>query len=258
MIPKIIHYCWFGGKPIPLETKVLIKNWHKIMPDYEIKCWTEKDIDINLSLWLKQTIDSKKWAFAADYVRLYILYNYGGVYMDTDVDVYKPFDTFLNYAFFSSVEIHDIFYEVGISKLNEHNLPKIGGETIPGLGILSALVASEPKNKYIGDCLRFYDGLSFIKEDGTFLTDIIIPDFLAKEAIKYGFKYVDETQNLDDNMIILDSSIFAGDYNCLNKDSYALHYCYGTWRSTILRNRIKWWLFHKKWAIKKLYSIYFN
>lgn len=255
MIPKIIHYCWFGGKSIPLETKVLIYQWHKLMPDYEIRCWSEDNFDINSVLWVRQAIQHKKWAFVADYVRLYALYNFGGIYMDTDVQVFKPYDKFLKYSFFSSIEIHDCFNIEGKSLLNDDNLPKKIGSTIPGLGILSAIIAAEPKNEYIGDCLNFYEKLSFVKNDGTFLTNIIIPDFLARGAVKYGFRYVDKTQYLNNNMIVFNSSVFAGNYNCYNEESYALHYCYGTWRKTILKNRIKWWYRHKKWALKKIMSI---
>ena len=257
MIPKIIHYCWFGGKTIPLETKVLIKSWHKIMPDYEFKCWTERNIDINWSVWLKQSMDNKKWAFAADYIRLYALYKFGGVYMDTDVEVYKSFDEFLPYSFFSSVEVHDVFYTIGKSKLNEDNLPYNQGETIPGLGILSALVASEPMNNYVGDCLNFYDSIPFINNDGSFYTDVIIPDFLAREAVKYGFRYEDRTQYLDKNIVIFNSTVFAGDYNSLREDSFALHFCFGTWREKTFSNRIKWWYRYKLWAMKKLFFIIF-
>ncbi len=176
--------------------------------------------------------------------------------MDTDVEVFKPFDEFLNYSLFSSIEIHEGFESEGKPLLNEDFLPKIKGETIPNLGILSALIACEPFNRYIGDCLYFYDNQSFIKEDGSMFTDIIIPDFLAREAIKYGFRYIDKTQKLDDNMIIFNSSVFAGDYKCQTENTYAIHFCYGTWRKKIFKNRMKWWYRHKKWALQKYFNMY--
>jgi hypothetical protein len=258
MIPKIIHYCWFGGKNMPLETRVLIKEWHLRMPDYQIKCWNEKTFDISSIPWVKQAIENKKWAFAADYVRLYALYTEGGIYMDTDVEVFKPFDIFLKYSFFSSVEIHDGFEEQGRIKLGKDDLPLIPGDIIPNLGILSAIVGAEKENIYIKQCLSFYDKNSFVKKDGTLFTDIIIPDFLAREAVDYGFRYKDETQYIKNNMVVFKSSVFVGDYMCMKKDSYALHFCYGTWRNIPYKQRIKWWLKHKKWAIKKYYFLIKN
>lgn len=239
MIPKIIHYCWLGGGKIPLETKVLIDTWRRTMPDYQIKCWNENNIDIHSIKWVRQAIEHKKWAFAADYIRLYALYHEGGIYMDTDVEVFKPFDEFLKYSFFSSVEYHPDFETTGKLRLGDDLMPKIKGDTIPNLGILSALIASEPNTNYIKNCLSFYDSQSFVKPDGSLFTDIIIPDFLAREAIPFGFYYVDQTQYLSDNMVVFNSSVFAGDYCTFTQDSYAMHYCYGTWRNKSLRLRIK-------------------
>lgn len=252
MIPKKIHYCWLGGNIIPLETKVLISTWKKKMPDYEIKCWTEKNFDVQSVKWVRQAIENKKWAFAADYIRLYALYHEGGIYMDTDVEVFKPFDEFLKYSFFSSVEYHKEFETEGKPRLGDDFLPKIKGDTIPNMGILSALMACEPGNAYIKQCLDFYDNQSFVRENGSLYTDIIIPDFLAREAIPYGFRYKDETQYLKDNMVVFDSSVFAGDYICQTPDSYALHYCYGTWRDRFFQAKVRRWYYLKKWALKKI------
>lgn len=95
MIPKIIHYCWLGGNPIPAKLQRYIDTWKKHMPDYKIMQWDEKMLDINSCKWVRQACDQKKYAFAADYIRFYALYNYGGIYLDTDVQVLKPYDPFL-------------------------------------------------------------------------------------------------------------------------------------------------------------------
>ena len=86
---KIIHYCWFGGKPLPNLAKKCIKSWKKYFPDYEIKEWNENNFDINITKFSKQAYDSKKWAFVSDVARIYALKNFGGIYFDTDMIVKK-------------------------------------------------------------------------------------------------------------------------------------------------------------------------
>lgn len=88
-IPKIIHYCWFGGKPLPEEAKCFIDTWKKYCPEYHIQQWNENNFDINQNQYCREAYAAKKWAFVADYVRLKVLYEYGGIYMDTDVEIKK-------------------------------------------------------------------------------------------------------------------------------------------------------------------------
>lgn len=104
MIPKVIHYCWFGGNPLPEEAKRYIESWKKYCPDYEIKEWNEKNFDINSNQYVKEAYESKKWAFITDYVRLYAMVNEGGIYMDTDVEVIKSLDPYLKHTAFSGFE----------------------------------------------------------------------------------------------------------------------------------------------------------
>ena len=97
MIPKIIHYCWFGGKELPNLAERCIASWKKQLPDYKIICWSEENFDIDNSVpYLKEAYSKKKFAFVSDYVRLYALYNYGGIYLDTDVEVIRDFSPLLN------------------------------------------------------------------------------------------------------------------------------------------------------------------
>ena len=102
MIPKRIHYCWFGGNPLPKLAKKCIKSWKKYCPDYEIVCWDESNYDISAApLYVRQAYEAKKWAFVTDYVRLQVVYDHGGIYLDTDVELIKSFDSLLEYnAFF--------------------------------------------------------------------------------------------------------------------------------------------------------------
>ena len=95
MIPKIIHYCWLSGDSFPEKISYCINSWKKVLPDYELMLWDLNRFDLNKSAWVKQAYQEKKYAFAADYIRLYAVYNYGGIYLDSDVEVIKRFDDLL-------------------------------------------------------------------------------------------------------------------------------------------------------------------
>ena len=96
MIPKIIHYCWLSGEPIPWQLQICMASWKKYLPEYEFMMWDTQRFDINSLLWTKQAFEAKKYAFAADYIRLYAVYTYGGIYLDMDVEVRHPFDFLLD------------------------------------------------------------------------------------------------------------------------------------------------------------------
>lgn len=103
-MPKYIHYCWFGGKPLPKLAKKCLKSWKKYLPDYEIIEWNEENIDINECVFAKEAYKNKKWAFVADYARAKILNEYGGIYFDTDMEITKDITTFLDNETFLGVE----------------------------------------------------------------------------------------------------------------------------------------------------------
>lgn len=92
MIPKVIHYCWFGNNPLPNDVKKCIKSWEKYCPDYEIKRWDEHNFDVYQNEFIKSAYDAKAWAFVSDYARLKIIYDEGGIYLDTDVELQKNLD----------------------------------------------------------------------------------------------------------------------------------------------------------------------
>ena len=95
VIPKIIHYCWFGGKPIPEKDQRCIASWKKQCPDYEIRKWDETNYDVSKNQYMKEAYQAEKWGFVPDFARLDIIYNYGGFYLDTDVELLKPLDDLL-------------------------------------------------------------------------------------------------------------------------------------------------------------------
>lgn len=95
MIPKIIHFCWFGRGKYPELVNMCIESWKRVLPDYEIKLWDEESFDVNICNFTKMAYEKKRWAFVSDFARLFALYQYGGVYMDTDMEVLKDFSIML-------------------------------------------------------------------------------------------------------------------------------------------------------------------
>ena len=104
MIPKVIHYCWFGRKLLPRSVHKCIASWKKYMPDYEIREWNEENFDVNMISYTQEAYKQKKYAFVSDYVRFYVLYHYGGLYFDTDVEVIKPMNDVVARGAFMGIE----------------------------------------------------------------------------------------------------------------------------------------------------------
>ena len=111
MIPKKIHYCWLSNDPFPKKIRKCMDTWQQTHPDYEIIRWSTQNFDINAVPYVKEAYDARKWAFAADYIRMYALYTQGGIYLDSDVMLLKRFDDFLDNSFFSCMEYHPIQIE---------------------------------------------------------------------------------------------------------------------------------------------------
>ena len=202
--------------------------------------WNEQNFDVNSVVWVKEALENKKWSLASDYIRHYALYTEGGIYMDTDVKVYKPFDEFLKYDFFSSIELHpNLFKQYGCKQVGSNGELLEANKVVEGMGILAALIAAKPNNEFIKECLDYFGNRHVVNPDGSLYTDIINPGLMATLAVKYGFRYIDKTQVLDNNMIILDSSVFAGNAATLSKQSYSMHYCDGSWREKTLVQKLK-------------------
>ena len=126
MIPKLIHYCWFGRNPLPKLAKKCIKSWKKYCPDYEIIQWNEDNYDISAApLYVRQAYEAKKWAFVTDYVRLHVVYEHGGIYMDTDVELVKKLDTLLDHkAYFGFEDGMHINTGLGFGAVQGHPILK--------------------------------------------------------------------------------------------------------------------------------------
>lgn len=123
-IPKIIHYVWVGNKKLPPEVKRMIDTWRTYCPDYEIIEWNETNFDIQSARYTREAYRKKKWAFVSDYIRLKVLYQYGGIYLDTDMELLKPLDDFLSYSFFAGFESKDYISAGIIGSAPQHYLTK--------------------------------------------------------------------------------------------------------------------------------------
>jgi len=232
LIPKKIHYCWLSNERIPELFQKCISSWVKTMPDYELICWDTNKFDITSNAFTYEAYKLKKWAFATDYIRLFALYTEGGIYLDSDVIIKKKFDEFLNFDFFTAVEYHnDLVKEANtLELLNRDGTSKVPFTRKPGIGIQAAVLGSIKSHFFLRDCLKYYEDKRFILDGGNLCNNIIAPDIYAMIAEKYGFKYQNELQKLNDNILILPSEIFAGSLEQATSNSYAIHCCVGSWR----------------------------
>ena len=173
MIPKIIHLCWLSGDEYPPLIKKCVESIYAKLPDYEIKIWTKENFDIDSVLWVKQAFEAKKYAFAADYIRFWSLFNYGGIYLDSDFEVLKSFDDFLDCKSFTGFEYL--------------NIPE------------AAVVGAEKGTEWVKDCLDWYNVKSFLTSDGEMKRDVV--PRLVKLVLekKHGRKIEDngKVQHLD-------------------------------------------------------------
>ena len=181
-IPKIIHYCWFGNGKMPPLFKKCIESWKKYCPDFEIKCWSEENFDINQNRYVKEAYEAKKWAFVTDYVRLKVLYDCGGIYLDTDVELIKP--------------LGDLIKERGFMGFDEN------GVMCTGLGF-----GCEKGNDLVGELLKDYDDIPFKLEDGSYdLTPC--PDRNSNTLKKLGMDITNHSQ------IFMGIKFFPREYFC--------------------------------------------
>lgn len=239
MIPKIIHYCWFGPNEIPEDQQKFIAGWKQLMPDYEFKCWNEKSIDIESIPFVKGAYESHKYAYVADYTRVYALCKEGGIYMDTDILLKTRFDRFLKYGMFTSYECAPARKDLAKvrSMLTPDGERVVKGECtrIPGIGLFSALIGCEQNHPFIVDVLKYYNSHTF---EEVWNNDLTVPNILAYHAEKYGFKYKNIEQHLKENIAIFDYTVFSSKLHA-NKNSLAIHYCAASWKKSSLFSRIK-------------------
>ena len=168
MIPKVIHYCWFGRGEKPAQALMCIDSWKKFLPDYYLKEWNEDTFDVSQNQYVREAYENRKFAFVTDFVRLYALYHEGGIYMDTDVEVIGSFDSFLHHHAFSGFE-------------TDGNVP-------------TGMMAAEKGSVWAKELLNQYDSRRFVKEDGTFdltTNTTVITNYMVSKGLQLNNQYQD-------------------------------------------------------------------
>lgn len=208
MIPKTIHYCWFGGNPLPDLAVKCIKSWKKYCPDYEIVEWNEKNFDLQYNIYVREAYEAKKWAFVSDVARLFALVNYGGIYMDTDVEVIKSLDDLLLYQSVSGFE-------------SETQIP-------------TGLMACEKGNKMFLEFLNDYEGKHFVRDDGSLdLTTNVT--YITNICLKHGLLPNNSVQTINGFTLLSRDYLCPKDHETreihITDNTYTIHHFDGSWKS---------------------------
>lgn len=233
MIPKVIHYCWFGRNPLPQLAIKCIESWKKYLPEYEIKEWNEDNFDVNMIPYTREAYEAKKYAFVSDYARFWILYNYGGLYFDTDVEVIKPLDDIIARGPFMGCEKDAS--DTSVASV----APGLGLGVNPGLGLYKEL-------------LDLYATLHFKNEDGSLNLKTIV-EYTTEMLCNYGLKQVNDIQECAGVWI------YPVEYFCpihvennvkrliITPQTRTIHHFAATWkpRTGEMLSKIKWWLASK-------------
>lgn len=210
MIPKIIHYCWFSGDKKPKTIQKCIDSWSKEMPDYTIKCWDQNSFFFDSIPFVRDAMMAKKYAFAADYVRLFALFSEGGVYLDSDVLVKRPFDSFLNDDFFCGTEAYLVDNKVNYR-------------------MEAAIMGASKGHPFIKKCMSFYHEHTFALE--RLSKDFVMPAVISHYAEEYGYQYENKKQQTN-GLTVYPTPVFT---NTLHPDTsnpdglYAIHQNVGSW-----------------------------
>jgi mannosyltransferase OCH1-like enzyme len=166
---------------------------------------------------------------------MYALYTEGGIYLDSDVKILKPFDDFLDNSFFSSMEYHPTQVEKdGSAQYIDQDGHRIADKFISGIQIQAAVMGAEKGCPFVGEVLDWYQDKHFVRVDGSMATDVLSPYIYARIAEKHGFVYKDTDQQLDGRMRIYPSEIFAGNKHEVTPRSYAIHYCAHSWHPSVM------------------------
>lgn len=213
MIPKIIHLCWMSGDPFPSDIQKCIDSWKRILPDYEIWLWDTKRFDLSTSVWVTEAYDKKKYAFCADYIRMYALFNYGGVYLDSDVEVLRSFNDLLTLPYFIGYESKQ-YFEV-------------------------AVIGAEKGNPFIGDVLAYYKDRHFVKENGSLDIQIMPEVMMNVTNSKWKRVLINEISDFINDPTII--NVFPYDWFSpidstgkryvlrVSKNTYCIHHFASAW-----------------------------
>lgn len=223
MIPKVIHYCWFGRNPLPKSALKCITSWKKFFPDYEIKEWNEDNFDVNVIPYTKEAYEAKKYAFVSDYARFWILYQHGGIYFDTDVKVIKSFDEIIARGAFMGREAGAYLKNIC------YNYQGDGLAVAPGLGL--GVNVGHPLYK---EFLDIYDNLSFKNKDGSLNTKTIV-SYTSEILVKHGLGDDNQHPQNIEGIWIYPSNVFCpmdhtrGGEVTMTPDTVSIHLYDASW-----------------------------
>ena len=218
MIPKIIHYCWFGGNELSKDAKRYIEIWHSLCPEYQIIEWNETNFDVESVPYVREAYEKRKWAFVSDYARLYALKKYGGIYLDTDVEILKPLDALL------------------------YNKAFIGAES--KYSICTAVIGAEKDASFIGELMSLYDGIHFVNKQKIDLTPNSQRVF---EYLISVYDYKETSSPIKYENCTLYPKDYFSPINCytyeqeITQNTYCVHRFAGTWKNKreMFSNKLK-------------------
>lgn len=206
MIPKLIHYSWFSGEPYPEHLKRCMDTWARVLPDYELMLWDADRLRAIGNTFADEAVSVRKWAFAADFVRLYAVYHYGGIWLDTDVEMFKSFDPFLGDGMFIGREyyVHNDRWGRDYTTLTSH------------------CFGAEKEHPFLAECLEFYEHRHFIRSHNPRLPErlrydlTIIPMLQMLLARNYGF----DNANSNNRPQVLMNGIHVYPYQWFDQPGY--------------------------------------
>ncbi len=215
-IPKVIHYCWFGMKPHPAFVVKCMDSWRRVLPDYRIVEWNETNTDLDANAYVREAYDAGKYAFVTDYVRLKVLHEHGGIYMDTDVEVVRSLDAFLHHDAFSGFE-------------HETSVP-------------TAVMGSRAHNQWIAELLAEYGSLHFILPGGDYDLTSNVSRITATTKEVFGVRMDNSFQDLARLVTFYPREVFcpksyATGVITRTPNTHAIHHFAGSWRSEGHRQR---------------------
>jgi mannosyltransferase OCH1-like enzyme len=243
-IPKIIHLTWFSGDPYPAMIQECLKTWKKVLPEYEVKIWNmEMARALNIH-YINEALDTGKWAFAADVVRAYAIYSYGGIYMDTDIYVLKNFDRFLDHKLVLFNEYNDTYYKRllkdKIIDRQGHRLNR--KKSIEGMQIQAAILMGIKGHPFLKEVIEYYKKDSFILPNGTLNIKIISPIIYAELLEKYGYLYKNEEQYLNDDIYVGSTRYVSSNRYYIYPETIAVHCINHSWKPKTFKEKLKVWI----------------
>ena len=226
-VPKIIHMCWFSDDPYPVEIKVCLDSWKRVLPDWQVKVWRMADARALGIRYVNEALDARRWAFAADVVRFYAIWAEGGVYMDSDIFIYRRFDQFLP-------------EDGGCATFHEKIYP-----AHQDFGLQAAFIMGAKGNEFCRKMVDRYKASSYILPDGT-QNNLISPYVMRQEADKIGYKSVDEELHLDGLTVYPTRFLAPRKRYPITSETVGQHRVYGSWRKRKFGRRVEiaakhWW-----------------